>query len=179
MTSLHTDNPVALRYLMSETIYGFDLQEAGPPKSILGEAVSSEEEPAPVAQEEPYFDFLGQNRQGYLFVVNDSAHDYMSPAALDAFQKTVQALGLQLEDIALWNRGKERLEIALEQVVERFRPAKLVFLGQQATLHGIPSMALDSMVTVSGIKVLLSHGFEEMLTDMEKKKSFWKLLKTL
>ncbi|WP_157278498.1 hypothetical protein [Olivibacter sitiensis] len=165
MSNLHTDNPIVLHYLMSETIYGFE------------DSVQYDH-PAEIEPTQP-LSYLGKNRQGIVFVVEEDGHDYMSPACFDAFEKTIRALGLGLDDIALFNKHQAQGEVSLALLRQELLMTKLVLLGANSLLDGLPQMELNTVTEIATTKILFSYSFNEMLSDMDKKKYFWKQLKGL
>lgn len=173
MATLHTTDPIALRYLLSETLYaGTDQQD----EMDIGPSVQATDMKG--ASVEYRFVHLGQNRERFLFITASTEHPYMSPPALEAFEKTVQALGLRLEDIALWNRLSGR-DIGYDTIKGYFEPVKTVFLGKEAFPPDLVQMPMDTITDREGCKMLYSYSFEEMLASKEKKIAFWKLIKNL
>lgn len=145
--SLHTMDPVALRYLMTETIFGID--EPAPGRSLQ-------------------FSFYGGNRRNYLFLTHEIQHEWMSAAALDAFVKTLSALKLSLDDIAVLNMGKLPEIPAKTELIAFFNPKVIVALGAP-----LPWDESDDFT------VFKTYSFDEMLADAEKKRIFWTAIKTL
>lgn len=145
--SLHTNDPVALRYLMTETIFGID-------------------EPTP--SRSPQFSYHGGNRRNYLFLTHEIGHEWMSAAALDAFTKTLAALKLTMDDIAVLNIGKLSEIPAKPDLIAFFNPKVIVALGA--------SLPWDES---DGLVVYQTCSFDEMLVDAEKKRKFWTAIKTL
>ncbi len=150
-SSLMTADPAALRYLMTETIFSI-----------------CETELEVVANTSPRFPFYGGNKRNYLFLTHDMQCEWMSAAALDAFTKTLAALKLTLEDIAVLNIARLGEAPAKPDLVAFFHPKVVIALG--ATLPWDES---------GDIRVFKTHSFDDMLVDAEKKRVFWTTVKTL
>ena len=150
-SSMLTGDPVALRYLMTETIFG------------IGEPLDATPEDTT-----PQFSYYGGNRRHFLFLTHDPQNKWMSAAALDAFSKTLGALKLSADDVAVLNMAAFPVVPAVADLVAFFKPKVIVALG--ATLSGAPS---------EGVEVFNTHSFDEMLVDAEKKRAFWTTVKTL
>lgn len=155
MTGLQTKDPAALRMMFNETL--FAIKE--PTTDLSGQSDSD------MTNKKPDFAFLGQNKSGFLFVVANDQYDYMSERALDAFKKTLSALQLSEDQIALVNITNDPESI--RDCMEFFKPVKTVFLGL------VPSDKSE----IDLQKTLLTYSFEEMLTDIQMKKDFWVQIK--
>jgi len=136
---------------MTETIFGID-----------------ETEPEALPDTEPRFSFYGGNKQNYLFLTQDTQCEWMSVAALDAFTKTLAALKLTPEDIAVLNIEKLGEVPSQSDLIAFFNPKVVIALGA--------SLPWDES---GGIRVFKTHSFDDMLIDAEKKRVFWTTIKTL
>src|SRR3546814_17636034 len=85
-STINTVNPTALRYLMTETVFGVEEGELRAPLET------------PTA---PPFVFFGRNKRNYLFLTHEEQHEWMPEADMDAFVKTLAALKLAEADVAL------------------------------------------------------------------------------
>lgn len=159
--SLHTTDPVALRYLMTETIFGVEEPE---------KALSDREPAVPIATAgpSPLFSYHGGNKRNYLFLTHETRHEWMSAEALDAFTKTLAALKLAADDIAVLNVGKLPEIPAKSDLIAFFNPKIIVALGASLPWDGS-----------DGLIVFKTYSFDEMLVDAEKKRVFWATIKTL
>ncbi|GAA4783065.1 hypothetical protein GCM10023231_08400 [Olivibacter ginsenosidimutans] len=166
MTSLTTKNPTALRYFMEETLY---------PVQITGKTETQQiAEKAPVG-----YHFLGGNSKHILFLVRNKAHAFFSPTAHEAFLKTIQALALSLEDVAVFNTSTTAERVDMDRICSFFQPKIFVVAGPISNDLGLPDYPLNTPTHQDGIKLLYTFSFEEMLTDTQKKKLFWQAIKTL
>src|SRR5690606_12232224 len=138
---LNTVDPVALRYLMTETIFGVE---------------------EPFDSPAPQFSYYGGNKRNFLFLTQDTQHKWMSAAALDAFSKTLAALKLSTDDVAVLNMAAFPTVPDKAELFAFFNPKVIVALG--TTLSEEPS---------GPVEVFNTHSFDEMLADAEKKRAFW------
>jgi len=168
--SLNTNNPMALRYLLEETLYPF---------SAEAPSVAGTQTPDKPMEEKIPFSFLGEHKQGLLYLITAPAIPFFSEQALDAFTKTNQALGYTLADIAVLNTASLDKTEVQQELLAFFSPKKIVFAGASPQELGFPLFPLNSIQSFEGIPVLYTYSFEEMLTDVQKKKTFWQTLKLL
>ncbi|MFB2119746.1 hypothetical protein [Parapedobacter sp. 2B3] len=166
LPTIHTVDPIALRYLMTETI--FDVED-GMGSMIEGAAVepmdvSVDHKPTPGLQ----FPYSGQNRRNYLFLTDEKQHEWMSGAAMDAFVKTLGALKLAVDDVAVVNLAKLASSPSVTDLAVFFNPRVVVNLG---TSFVWPQQ--------DGVTVFHTHAFDDLLVDTEKKQIFWTTIKRL
>jgi len=166
MTTLNTNNPYALRYLLNETVYAFEITKK-----------DGEPNEEPLVELSPDYEFLGGNKKQILYIVENQAHAYFSSGALDAFSRTINALGLSMEDIAVFNIVEHTINF--DQICTYFSPQKIILAGASPTQLTLNNLSLNDPLTINNVKVLYTFSFEEMLTDIERKKTFWQQVKTL
>jgi len=184
---LHTNDPVALAYLMSETLFAIPVEEDGRKETAMPVAAA----PAMPASEvvtsaaAPEITFLGKNLSGYLFIFQNhsiSGQHRMPDEEMEAFEKILTALKLSVEDIALLNIAAPD-SITLAGLLTFFKPQKTVFLGTDIVLNGIEDLsnppAFHRTVSYQKTEFLHTFSFAEMMTDVDKKRQFWNSLKTL
>jgi hypothetical protein len=163
MSSLLTDNPIALQALMNETLFstGFVLDAAqGAEKNELPTVdwdASTEE-----------FVYQGDKTTGVLFILRYPNYPYFSPQAKEAFVKTIGALGLTLENVAVVNLANPQF----------FSPKKITLLGVDPKSLVLPEIAHNSYMKGRVATVFNTYSFEEMFADINKKKLFWGEFKT-
>ena len=163
MARLNTTNPLALHHLLDDTLYGVETKQVQTQK--MGNTAS--------------FNFLGENKQHILYLVENSQSTYFSAPAQDAFIKTIQALSLSLADVAVLNIYNLSTSFELEHIISFFKPIKLILAGLHPQSIKLPAFPLNTQTVHLGIKILYTHSFEEMLSDNQKKKAFWLAIKTL
>lgn len=168
MNHLLTDNPAALQALMSETIFstGFTVDTA--PVSTEGtvaqvEFDSSEEE----------FVFQGDKGTGVLFILRYPDFPYFSPQAEDAFVKTIGALQLTPQTVAVVNLANPQNPNEFKRIMEFFKPTKITLLGVEPVSLKLPEIAHNSYMKGRIATVFNTFSFEEMFADVNKKKLFW------
>lgn len=179
---LRTNHPVALRYLMSDTL--FDLGER-----VDMSTVNAAVQPENPQQEHkiPELTFIGKNQSGILFITHNVAtpdQHQLPEVEMDAFVKTLSALKLSLDHIALFNLavvvGQSH---TLTDILTFFNPRKTIFLGSQISVlddaesRGVPT-DLHQVVNRENIEFLRTYSFTEMMSDVDKKRLFWNQLKS-
>lgn len=169
MSLLNTSNPRALLYFLTETLFdvGMDLP-------LPSESVASH--PAKPAVE---ISFFGGNEKNILFVVANQDDLFFSREAELAFLKTMNALNLDLNDVAVINLHKLDRPVFFERIRKKFLPKSCIFLGSEPAEAGLNAMAAHLWKEENGVRLLKSYAFEEMLTDKQKKRMFWDAIKLL
>ncbi|MEI5985746.1 hypothetical protein VJ786_12635 [Sphingobacterium sp. PU5-4] len=152
--SLHTTNPVALQALMSETLFI--------PKTPQQELTSAEE-----------FIYQGDKSTGVLFILRYPDYPYFSPAAEEAFLKTIGALQLHAGNVAVVNLANSHNPNEWKRIMAFFQPKKITLLGVEPISLGLPTIAHNSYMHGKIATVFNTFSFEEMFADVQKKKMFW------
>ena len=152
--SLHTTNPVALQALMSETLFI--------PKTPQQELTSAEE-----------FIYQGDKSIGVLFILRYPDYPYFSPAAEEAFLKTIGALQLHAGNVAVVNLANSHNPNDWKRIMAFFQPKKITLLGVEPISLGLPAIAHNSYMHGKIATVFNTFSFEEMFADVQKKKMFW------
>src|SRR5690606_25579506 len=91
--------------------------------------IASEPESAKSEQAAPSFIFLGKNERNYLFLTDEQQHEWMPEAAMEAFVKTLAALKLTVNDVAVLNLAKLAVAPPIDQLARFFNPRVVVNLG--------------------------------------------------
>jgi len=172
MSPLNTSNPLALQVLMSETIFDIGFSFISSSEEILKE---------PVALKEQQFAFksYGSNKKNILFITLDAQHEYFSKDAELAFLKTLKALKLALEDVAVINCKEPFHNQTFKQIKKEFKPRNCIFLGVDPEKLGQANFAENVLKMEDGVQFLYSSSFEEMLVDAKKKRIFWDAIKLM
>ncbi len=175
MNNLITDNPVALQALMSETIFstGFELSEND---YFESEVVSSSVVSFDSSDEE--FVYQGDKSTGILFILRYPDYPYFSPQAEDAFIKTIGALGLTPQNVAVVNLANPQNPNEFKRIMDFFKPTKITLLGVEPTSLVLPKIPHNSYKKGNVATVFNTFSFEEMFVDVNKKKLFWGEFKT-
>jgi hypothetical protein len=173
MNNLLTDNPFALQALMNETLFstGFAMEEV-PVQTIQTDSVvnwdSSAEE----------FVYEGDKSTGVLFILRYSSYPYFSPAAEEAFIKTIGALHLTPENVAVVNLANPQNPNDFKRIMTFFEPKKITLLGVEPASLKLPKIEHNSYMKGRIATVFNTFSFEEMFADINKKKLFWGEFKT-
>lgn len=158
MNTLLTDNPVALKALMSETIFSTGFEQTSPAH-------------ATIVQEE--FIYQGDKSTGVLFILRYPDYPYFSPQAEEAFIKTIGALQLTLQNVAVVNLANTHNPNDFKRIMTFFEPKKITLLGVEPASLNLPAIAHNSYMRGKTATVFNTFSFEEMFADVNKKKLFW------
>lgn len=173
MSRLLTENPIALRFLMSETIFSSAAENSQTENSST--VIDSIESDLSLSDnKEPNLLFWGANEKNILFLIQNPEEDYFSSEAEDAFLKTLAALKLSLNDVAVFNRRKA--EKSLNEICEALNPKICIYCEEENETN---KSAFNKITEVEGIACLYTYSFEEMLTDTNKKRVFWNAIKEI
>lgn len=205
---LHTDDPVALSYLMTESLFDLGeevgsvaVAEAVEPPAQAAAVAESPAEPAaaePTAAEptaaEPTsapaatpaeITFSGQKDSGILFVFQNpgqAGQHRMPEAEMEAFEKILSALKRSTTAVTLINLAGPQ-EPTAGQLQEFFQPHKIILLGTQLTLAQAdetwPQLQLHHIYSDQNTQILHTFSFSEMMDDVDKKRMFWAQIKML
>lgn len=170
MNNLKTNNPIALQTLMSETLFA--------DKEKLKEgSVSST---GSVAEDRGVEEFIyqGDKSTGILFILRYPSHPYFSPEAEDAFVKTLGALRLSLERVAVVNLANAHNPNDFKRIMQFFQPTKITLLGVEPASLKLPEIGHNSYMKGRIATVFNTFSFEEMFADLQKKRLFWNEFKT-
>ncbi|SEM77498.1 hypothetical protein SAMN05216436_107145 [bacterium A37T11] len=156
--NLVTNDPVALRALMNETLFAVE------------EAVNEEKADLP--------DFLGNNKKNLLFLIDEPAYDFFEDADLEAFAKILAAKQLSMDDVAVINCAHHP-PMDPGSLHSLFKPKNLIFLGADPLWAGCKGLTLNKPEVADGRYTLLTYSFAEMNQQQDKKKIFWSLIKQI
>lgn len=168
LPTLNTVDPIALRYLMTETVFGVDGNVVDVPPGKREETTSAEPGAVKPDRTETPFVFYGHNKRNYLFLTEERQYKWMPETAMDAFVKTLAALKLPEADVALLNLAALAEPPTVDQLALFFNPKVVVNLGTSFTWPEQP-----------GTTIFHTHTFADMLADAEKKHIFWTTIKKL
>ena len=173
MNNLLTDNPIALQALMNETLFstGFAMEEVQSKSLDEDSAVNWD-----TSAEE--FIYKGDKTNGVLFILRYPSYPYFSPAAEEAFIKTIGALQLTPKNVAVVNLANPQNPNDFKRIMQFFTPKKITLLGVEPTSLKLPEIAHNSYMKGRIATVFNTFSFEEMFADVNKKKLFWGEFKT-
>jgi len=124
------------------------------------------------------FIYQGNKEQGILFILRYEQYPYFSPAALDAFEKTIGALKLTKETVAVLNLANPHNPNDFKRIMQFFQPTKIILLGVEPASLKLPFIEHNSYMKGRIATVFNTFSFEEMFVDVNKKKLFWNEFKT-
>lgn len=174
MSNLLTDNPIALQALMNETLFsaGFTAEDA-----VLAE-VSSPSSAVVWDSSNEEFVYRGDKSSGILFILRYPDYPYFSPKAEEAFIKTLGALNIVAEQVAVLNLANPQNPNDFKRIMAFFQPKKITLLGVEPASLKLPDIAHNSYMRGRVATVFNTFSFEEMFVDINKKKLFWGEFKT-
>ncbi len=124
------------------------------------------------------FIYQGNKEQGILFILRYEQYPYFSPAALEAFEKTIGALKLTKESVAVLNLANSHNPNDFKRIMQFFQPTKIILLGVEPASLKLPFIEHNSYMKGRIATVFNTFSFEEMFVDVNKKKLFWNEFKT-
>ena len=172
MNHLITNNPVALQALMSETLF-IPKEKEGSVTPRLGNGLDEV-----TAGEKEEFIYQGDKSTGVLFILRYSDFPYFSPQAEDAFVKTLGALNLSFENVAVVNLANPHNPNDFKRIMQFFQPTKITLLGVEPISLKLPEIGHNSYMKGKVATVFHTFSFEEMFADVQKKRLFWNEFKT-
>ncbi len=162
--TLITKNPIALQSLMNETLFS------------IGE--KADEHNVADSSSLDLFEYQGDKTTGVLFVLRYPAYPYFSPEAEEAFVKTIGALNLSKDNVAVVNLANPKNPNDWKLIMQFFQPKKVTLLGVDPLSLKLPLIAHNSYMKGKIAVVFNTFSFEEMFADLSKKKLFWNEFKT-
>jgi len=174
MQNLLTRNPAALQALMSEALFstGEDLSVAPAVEAAIAVADTAVATPQVTSAQEEFI-YQGDKSTGVLFILRYPAYPYFSPAAEEAFVKTIGALQLNLQNVAVVNLANAHNPNDFKRIMAFFQPKKITLLGVEPASLKLPAIAHNAYMKGKIATVFNTFSFEEMFADIAKKKAFW------
>lgn len=169
---LKTDNPIALQALLSEVIFNPKEKDEDFTPPIGGSEADDQDDVKEA------FIYQGNKSTGVLFILRYPEYPYFSPQAEDAFVKTLAAVGLSSEQVAVVNLSNPGNSSDFKQIIQFFQPRKITLLGVKPTSIGLPKITHNSYMKGRNATVFHTFSFEEMFADVQKKRLFWAEFKT-
>lgn len=203
MGLLNTKNPNALRALMTETIFDIGFSEIKEVEDLLNvsnekgsglenvekqnNVLSSNETKTVYATEqrkqdsdiESSLQLYGDHKRNILFIVDQPGVQFFSKEAELAFLKTLEALKMALDDVAVINIAPLDQSIDFERIQKELAPVYWIFLGSDPTNVKLGEYPDNIWSKIGESQILKTYSFDEMLTDVVKKKAFWSAVKLI
>ncbi len=167
-----TTNPIAIQALMSETIFAIGNEEQASGNMTSNTTI----ETPPTAENKAAveeFIFQGDKTTGVLFILRYPEFPYFSPAAEEAFHKTIGALQLNSSNVAIVNLANQHNPNDWKRIMAFFQPKKITLLGVDPLSLNLPAIVHNSYMHGKIATVFNTFSFEEMFADVNKKKLFW------
>lgn len=124
------------------------------------------------------FIYQGDKSTGILFILRYPDYPYFSPQAEDAFIKTLGALNLSFENVAVVNLANPHNPNDFKRIMQFFQPTKITLLGVEPLSLKLPEIAHNAYMKGRVATVFNTFSFEDMFADVQKKKMFWNEFKT-
>ncbi len=161
-----------LPYFITEDIYVVSKEVAETPEVVESSKVA-ESTPKYVASSLKY---KGTNKKEILVLIENRDGEYLNSEDEIFLSKILQAVGIDLDDIALVNL--EAVE-NFEQIQEITHTTAIAFTPKYAQLNTQVSENLYEIQTQEAIKILMAHPLHEISQEKEKKMKLWKQLQIL
>lgn len=197
---MKVENPAAFRFLLEDELYLLNADKmlydkiaepepiAALPSSPVIEHIKPEPvavtpsltpEPQPVIQT-PVVDFKyrGNNLKNFLVLTHYKADEFINTEHLAALENILKRKDLGADDVAIFNLANYS-ETKFSQLKPFFKPIKVLVLGGDSLPQDIKVLKPNKPVTSNGITVLYTYSFDEMMNNVDYKKTFWELVKTL
>jgi hypothetical protein len=164
MPKLKTNNPLALRLLMTDDLYFIDEQNE---QNNINDTDEFPEIPV---------DYLGENNKYILILVN-SPEQYITSGDLNTLTMILKAKQLELRDVAILNLNKYPKDF--NYLKEFFSCKKLVLFGINPQQIGLQDITSNQICLFKETSILTTYSFDEMQNDDSKKRLFWNVMKKL
>ena len=169
--------PNALRFILQDDLY---LLEKDKSNSTASGFDIRDIDPAPqpeIKTTQAEFNYLGSNKKNFLILVNYPAHEFMPDEHLQALESVLTRKGHSRDDVAIFNIAKS--DTTHELLINYFKPGKLLVLGETSVPEGMKLPRFNMLEDHSGLDVLYTFSFDEMMTNTANKKAFWEQIKML
>ena len=162
-----------LPYFITEDIYVVS-EDAAEITARIEEAIEvAESTPEYI---EPSIKYKGENKKGILILIENNEGEYLTSADEIFLSKILQAVGIQLGDIALVNLKAEH---NLEQILKIEHATAIAFTTKYAQLNSEIPNELYQIHTHANAKILLADPLHEISQEKEKKMKLWEQLQIL
>jgi len=194
------ENPAAFRFLLEDELYLLNadkmlydkIAEPEPTAAVPSSPVIEHIKPEPVAvtpsltpEPQPViqtpvadFKYRGKNLKNFLVLTHYKVDDFINAGHLTALENILKRKELGPDDVAIFNLANYS-ETKFSQLKPFFKPTKVLVLGGDALPQDIKVLKPNKPVTSNGITVLYTYSFDEMMDNVDHKKTFWELVKTL
>jgi hypothetical protein len=173
MSQLLTQHPIAIRILMSETIFSSSDIDELTDRSLKDHNLTQSEDIL-FEDANPDLLFWGSNEKKVSFLIRNSAFEYFSTEAEDAFLKTLTALKLTINDVSVVNLANNAT--SFDEIKKVLNSKFYIYCeGENEENRNF----FNRLFEKDGLTFLYTYSFEEMLTDVTKKRTFWNAIKEI
>ncbi|HEY8781160.1 MAG TPA: hypothetical protein VIM16_06070 [Mucilaginibacter sp.] len=167
---MKVENPIAFSFIMQDDLYLLNNDKT---------ANNINSAPVPVVKTQPLnFNFIGGNKKNFLIIVHYPELEFIEEVHLTALENILKRLDLNIDDAAIFNKAKYT-GANYRELIDFFKPQKLLLLGKHALPDGVEPLALNKPRKLSNCNALFSFSFDEMMDNNENKKAFWEQMKQL
>jgi hypothetical protein len=186
--------PAQLRYFLPDDLYllNADKQVYAPAEITAAEliieapatasietAAETATAPATIQTETPVttFKYTGNNQKNFLILCHYPAAPQMADTHLTALINTITRINFTQDDVAIVNLAQYQ-QATWQQLTQFFEPQKLLILGTNALIQGLPTFSLNQIQQLGNCQALYTFSFNEMMGNKENTKAFWNQIKT-
>ena len=167
---MKVENPVAFSFIMQDDLYLLNAEKMAHSVPVIVEPLVE----TPVVK----FNYLGGHKKNFLVIVHYPDKEHIEEKHLTALQSIFSRLGLELDDVAIFNRAHND-NATFEHITTFFNPKKLLLLGADSLPKGLDNALLNKPTQNGAYHMLYSFSFAEMMDNTENKKAFWEQMKLL
>lgn len=131
-----------------------------------------------VKTQDPGFKYMGKNLQHFLVFTHYTDAEFIKAEHLAALENILKRKGLNPDDVAILNMANYSTTKFSESKLF-FKPVKVLILGEQALPPDLKVLKPNKPITSNGITALYTYSFNDMMDNVEYKKTFWEQVKTL
>lgn len=195
MSTLHTNEPNALRLFMTEDIYILNQQPVSSENDIKIEKPTAAEKvfiaektvmpempvaipvPDSAAIKKPKeFSYLGENNKYFLLLIDDAKNSEINSLHKETLLKIMSAKGIELRDLAILNLDQFP-GTNITELKEFFSCSKLVLFGINPQRIELPDSSSNKVENHANVTFFSTFSIDEMINDVTKKKEFWAIMK--
>ena len=195
MSTLHTNEPNALRLFMTEDIYILNQQPVSSENDIKIEKPTAAEKvfiaektvmpempvaipvPDSAAIKKPKkFSYLGENNKYFLILIDDPKNSEINSLHKETLLKIMSAKGLELRDLAILNLDQFP-GTNITELKEFFSCSKMVLFGINPQRIELPPISSNKVENHANVMLFSTYNIDEMINDVTKKKDFWAIMK--
>ncbi len=172
--------PGQLTYFLPEELYLLKADKGfyGQPTARVEETPAEQPVAALIETPAPVFKYKGGNQKNFLILTHYPGTDFIADAHLAALTSTLGRLDFAIDDTAIVNINHYS-DNTWNQLVEYFKPKKLMVLGKSALPANMSPLPLNQVIETAGCRALYTFSFDEMMGQKENTKLFWNQIKTL